>query len=222
MDTSLSELITLLCSELGKAALDAQRGQLVQISDFVHSLEASDEDFAARHVAPSDVAGYSLRKWGFDLFDERTPLEQHYDRLIAADRALAGPAPSGKIARSRKERLVSTMREQTMAHLIDQRRALLRSVVERDEMPRIHVDSGELSLRLNLSVAEGRCGTRPETAGLLSAGNMRATAQPQVASPKEQDLRFRTNGLEVVASVVAGDATPSGNEACLTLRFKTL
>jgi hypothetical protein len=223
VETSLSELISIIASELAKATREVQYSQLGAINDFVQSMEDRDEDFAERYISPADVTNLSLRKWGFDLFDERASVEVHYNKLVAADPGLKSAAASAKGRRPEMAQLVGAMRRQAIEALIRERRTLLRSLAERNEVPRVHIEAGELSLRLDLSVAERSLRSTPDMDRLMSAAGLavRAASAPKRGAAAGESHQPPADRLEIVATVLTSDSGVAGTEASLTIKFKT-
>lgn len=225
--TSLTELITLLCDEVGNAALDTYHQQFQKIETARAAANSNLETFAAKNLSAQEVADYSVRMWGVDLFDPQMSSRELFARLAQEPSVKIGMAINPKARRAERESVLVTLRHQAIMELARDRQEFLKAVLARDDLPRLHFDSGELTVKLDLDVvkqaAESVVGAQTVSALRSATGLNVSTADVKaVGLPPEQTAAATTPKTVLIAHLRGTEQSTEFESASLTIKFRVI
>lgn len=142
-----AEFVAQLLQETFDAALSAQNHQIERYAELTNILNLSASQYSGLYLTNQDLLNKELELFGLPLKEEIMVTEEMLDRIenLVED-------TSDLI---KEERLtsfgVSSLKDITLEITVEEKKSILREIINKTEMTRLHIDSGEIKAKLELS-----------------------------------------------------------------------
>lgn len=143
-----AEFVSQLMHETFDAILDSQNYQLEKYLGLEKALNTTSAEFAAKYLTADEINEFITEEIGFEL----KPNISLTEKQIAVVRTILSDLGSKETLKSRLTKAhYELIYNYFQSDLVEHRKAKIRMFVERPELARLFVDSGEIKAKLNLS-----------------------------------------------------------------------
>lgn len=196
-----AEFVAQLVHETFDAILDAQSYQIDKYLGFEKALNTPNSEFAAKYLTTEEINEYMLAELGFELKDY-TALTK--DQIVILSEILKKTA-SGETEKSDLTKAqFDLVYNEILGKLINERKSKIQMFVERPELARLFVDSGEIKAKLNLSCLNEEV----KSASTQTSTARKSTKTARASVPVAEKVSFEVKKLDFsrtqLSSKIAG------------------
>ena len=142
-----AEFVSQLIHETFDAILDSQNYQIDKYLELEKALNTSNTEFAKKYLSPAEINENIVDEVGFELKTNMTLTDEQIGTLSN----ILSKIKSKEIVKSKLTKIqYDLIQNYLLENLINQKKSKIQMFVERPELARLFVDSGEIKAKLNL------------------------------------------------------------------------
>lgn len=192
-----AEFVSQLIHETFDAILDSQNYQIEKYLGLEKALNTSDVSFASKYLSASEINEFIISELGFELKPNMV-LDAQQTAVIAG---MLAPTGTKELIKSKLSKVqYDAVYNALVSKLVEDKKAKIRMFVERPELARLMVDSGEIRAKLDLF-----CLNETSASSVTGPAKMTKIAKPaKEVAPVVGKTAFEVKALDFSSLQLSG------------------